>query len=119
MRFVTVLALAGGLLTAPVVAAAPAAACDDAGCVPYVARGIDPGAHCDNRGIRYIFGISTAGHTYVCNSTNEWAAVDPLVGVRAQGQPCGEARGSAQSLDGLPLSCQNGAWLPDYSKVYW
>lgn len=118
------LALAGGLLVAPVLglgagtASASPAACDAAGCVPYVDRGVHAGGEC-NQATRYNFGMDAGGNTLACSSHSTWVSSPPLVGVRLLRSPCGNATGVAQTPDGVPLKCAGGAWSADYSVMFY
>lgn len=121
MKLVAVLALTGGVLAAPLVTASPAAAipCNSADCVQYVDRNINPNESCVSGGSRYLFGLDASGNTYLCNAQRAWVPQPPLVGVRTQGAPCDGSTGVAQSPDGLPLGCQRGGWLPDFTAFYY
>jgi hypothetical protein len=137
MKLMTVLALAGGLVAAPIIAAGNASAdptdeadqagptqCDGAGCVPYVHHDAVAGAQCLG-GTRWDFGLDASSKkTFVCAMTNQWVPTRPLIGVRAEGAPCaGETRaaqsGAAQSFDGLPLSCDGQGWRQDYTDIFY
>jgi hypothetical protein len=138
MKLVTVLAAAGGLMAAPVIAAGvasglppascdgddcmqlPAASCDGAGCVPGVPKNAALGAPCVGAP-RYSFGLDATGKTFMCSSRNQWVPTKPLVGVRPLGAPCnGEVdKGSAQSPDGLPMTCQGLGWNQDYTDFFY
>ncbi|KMO79455.1 hypothetical protein [Mycolicibacterium obuense] len=118
------LALAGGLLVAPVLglgagnATASPGACDNAACVPYVDRGVHVGGEC-NQTTRYNFGLDASGNTLACGSKRMWVSFPPLVGVKLLRSPCGDATGVAQSPDGVPLKCAGGAWSADYSVMFY
>jgi hypothetical protein len=123
MRLVAVLALAGGLAAAPLIAAGnasglPPSSCDGAGCVPGVPRDAALGAHCDGA-TRYDFGLDAGGTTYICTMTNQWVKTKPLVGVRPLSAPCDGDPGSAQSPDGLPMSCRDGGWRTDFEAIFY
>lgn len=121
MRLVAVLAMAGGVIAAPLVTASPAAAspCNSVDCVPYVDRNINPSDACVSGGIRYLFGLDASGNNYLCNTHRAWIPQPSLVGVRTNGAPCDGSTGVAQSPDGLPLSCKNGGWIPDFKAFYY
>ncbi|TFV56696.1 hypothetical protein E4P42_18190 [Mycobacterium sp. PS03-16] len=121
MKLVAALALAGGALAAPLLIAAPAAAdrCDDAGCVPYVDRNINPADACVPGGSRYLFGMDASGNNYLCTTQSRWVSQPPLVGVRTNSAPCDGSPGVAQSPDGLVLVCKNGGWRPDFTAFYY
>jgi hypothetical protein len=116
-----IVAFACGFVAAPLITAANAPAspgyCDGADCVPYVDRGAVEGEHCVQN-TRYNFGLDAAGNTFACNSRSTWIASPPLVGVRTNRLPCDGATGVAQSPDGVPLSCKDGAWTPDYYVMF-
>ncbi len=122
MRLMAAAALACGFVTAPLMTAANAPAspgyCDGADCVPYVDRTAVAGTHCVQN-TRYNFGIDASGNTLACNSRSTWISSPPLVGIRTNRLPCGDATGVAQSPDGVPLSCKGGAWTPDYQAVFY
>jgi hypothetical protein len=117
-----VLALAGGLVAAPLIAPGHASglpsSCDGADCVPGVPRDAALGAHCDGA-TRYDFGLDAAGATYVCTMTNQWVKTKPLIGVRPLSAPCDGDPGSAQSPDGLPMSCRDGGWRTDFDAIFY
>jgi hypothetical protein len=123
MKLMAAVALAGGFIAAPMIAAPGALAspgyCDGAGCVPYLTENAALGQHC-TQATRYIFGLDAAGNTLVCGSTSQWARSAPLVGVRTLRLPCDPNvdKGVAQSPDGVPLTCTGGAWSADYSRVF-
>jgi hypothetical protein len=123
MRLMAVLALAGGLVAAPLIAAGnasglPPSSCDGADCVPGVPRDAALGAHCDGA-TRYDFGMDAAGTTYLCTMTNEWVKTKPLIGVRPLSAPCDGDPGSAQSPDGLPMLCKDGGWRTDFDAIFY
>jgi len=122
MKLMAVVALAGGFVAAPMVAAGIASAtpsyCDGATCVPYVDHTAELGTHC-NQNTRYNFGLDAAGNTLACSSKSQWISSPPLVGVRTLRLPCGEETGVAQTPDGVPLSCKGGAWTADYSTTFY
>lgn|GEM_PF-917348 len=123
MRLMAVLALAGGFIAAPLFAAGnasglPPSSCDGAGCVPGVPRDAALGGHC-NGATRYDFGMDAAGNTYVCTMTNQWVQTKPLIGVRPLSAPCQGDPGSAQSPDGLPMSCKDGGWRTDFDAIFY
>jgi len=112
----------GGFLAAPMALATSASAspgyCDGAGCVPYVDHAAVAGEHC-NQNTRYNWGIDAAGNTLACSSRSVWIAAPPLVGIRTLRLPCGNDTGVAQTPDGVPLSCVEGAWSADYSWTFY
>ncbi|MCT7661647.1 hypothetical protein [Mycobacterium deserti] len=122
MKLIAAVALASGFVAAPMMAATTAAAspgyCDGAECVPYVDRTAVEGTHCVQN-TRYNFGIDASGNTLACNSRSTWIASPPLVGIRTLRLPCGEDTGVAQSPDGVPLSCIDGAWTADYRVTFY
>ena len=121
MKLMAVCALACGFVAAPIMTAGAASGsptCDGAGCVPYVARDVEEGTHCMTQ-TRYIFGFDSSGRTLVCGAKNGWVQVPPLIGVRTLRAPCDGNRGTAQSPDGVPLSCKAGGWTADYTAVYY
>lgn len=122
MRLMAAVALGGGFLAAPLFTAATAAAspgyCDGADCVEYVDRTAVEGAECVQN-TRYNFGIDAAGNTLACSSGSIWIASPPLVGIRTNRLPCGDATGVAQTPDGFPLSCIDGAWTQDFRVMFY
>jgi hypothetical protein len=124
MKLMAALALAGGLIAAPLIATPMASAtpgsCDGAGCVPFVSQNVAAGQHC-TQGTRYIFGLDATGNTLVCGLKSQWAPSAPLVGVRTLRLPCDPNvdKGVAQTPDGVPLTCTGGAWSADYSRVFY
>ena len=122
MRLLAAAALACGFVAAPMFAAATAQAspgyCDGPDCVTYLDRSAVEGESC-TQNTRYNFGIDAAGNTLACNSRGTWIASPPLVGIRTNRLPCGDATGVAQSPDGVPLSCIDGAWSPDYQVIFY
>jgi hypothetical protein len=121
MKLVAVMAVACGVLAAPLVTASPATAvpCNSVDCVPYVDRNIDPSETCVPGGSRYLFGLDASGHNYLCNTQREWVSQPPLVGVRTNRAPCDGSTGVAQSPDGLVLTCKSGGWTPDFTAFYY
>lgn len=121
MRLVAVLAVAGGVLTAPLVTASPAAAspCNNADCVPHVDRYIDPSESCVSGGRFYLFGLDASGNNYLCTTQARWVPQPALVGVRTNGAPCHGSTGVAQTPDGLVLTCNGGAWKQDFTAFYY
>jgi hypothetical protein len=115
-------ALACGFLAAPLFTAANAPAspgyCDGADCVPYVDRTAEEGTGCAQN-TRYNFGIDPSGTTLACNSRGTWIASPPLVGIRTNRLPCGDTAGVAQTPDGFPLSCKDGAWTQDFTVIFY
>jgi len=122
MKLMAAVALAFGFVAAPMVTATTAAGspgyCDGADCVPYVDRTAVAGTHCVQN-TRYNFGIDASGNTLACNSRSTWIASPPLVGIRTNRLPCGDATGVAQTPDGFPLSCIDGAWTQDFSVMFY
>jgi hypothetical protein len=122
MKLLAAAALACGFVVAPMVSSAIASAvpgwCDGADCVPYVDRGAVQGESC-TQNTRYNFGIDAGGNTLACSSRSQWIASPPLVGMRTLRSLCGQETGVAQSPDGVPLSCIDGAWTADYSAVFY
>lgn len=124
MKLGTVLALAGGLAAAPLIAAGTAAAdpppstCDGAGCVPGVAHNAALGGPCVG-GTRYVFGMDSSGKTYICSALNQWVQSKPLIGVRTMSAPCGDDKNMMQSPDGLPMSCKSGGWMEDFDTIFY
>lgn len=124
MKLMAAMAIAGGVLAAPLTLSGAGAAfalpgtCDGADCVPSVNRDAQLGAHC-NQTTRYNFGLDGLGNTLACNSKSMWVSSPPLVGVRTLRSPCGDATGVAQSPDGVPLKCDGGAWSADYWTVFY
>ncbi|MGE2716058.1 hypothetical protein ACQI4L_18550 [Mycolicibacterium litorale] len=121
MKLVAVLAVAGGVLAAPLVTASPAAAspCNSVDCVPYVDRNIDPSEACVPGGIRFLFGLDASGNNYLCNAQGSWVPQPSLVGVRTNAAPCDGSTGVAQTPDGLLLACKDGAWRTDFTAFYY
>ena len=122
MKLLAAAALVCGFVAAPMLSAPNASAvpgwCDGADCVPYVDRGAAQGEAC-TQNTRYNFGIDAAGNTLACSSTSQWIASPPLVGMRTLRSLCGAETGVAQSPDGVPLSCIDGAWTADYSAAFY
>jgi hypothetical protein len=122
MKLMAAVALAGGFVAAPMMGAPNASAlpgtCDGADCVPYVDRTAVQGEPCVQN-TRYNFGLDAAGNTLACNSRSTWIPSPPLVGMRTLRSLCGEEMGVAQSPDGVPLSCIEGAWTADYSVIFY
>lgn len=123
MKLIAAIALAGGFLAAPLAglgtgtASATPSTCDGAGCAPYVNYEAQLGAEC-NQSTRYNFGIDGSGNTLACSSRRQWVSYAPLIGVRLLRSPCTETSNSAQSPDGVPLKCVDGAWSADYWVVF-
>ena len=124
MKLVTVLAVAGGVIAAPLIAAGTASAlpptrCDGATCVPGVPKNAALGAPCIH-GTRYSFGLDPSGNTYACSTRNQWVSTKPLIGVRPLGAPCDGGENTAQSPDGIPMTCRGGAsWVSDYTDLFY
>jgi hypothetical protein len=82
-------------------------------CVPNVARNAAVGAPCVPHKL-YDFGSDSYGHTLICVNSGAWAQSMPLMGVRNMGDPCNGVEGTAQSPDGIPMTCSGAwAWGPD------
>jgi hypothetical protein len=126
MKLVGLFALAGAAIAVPFIGAATASAlpeayCDGAACVPGVPRDAAAGASCIYA-TRWDFGLNASGTTtFLCSSRSQWVPTKPLVGVRPLGAPCNSAtdKGSAQSPDGIPMSCKGNAWLGDYNDIFY
>ncbi len=124
MKLMAAVAIAGGVLAAPLAgfgagaASATPSTCDGAGCVPYVHPDAQVGGHC-NQNTRYNFGFDASGNTLACSSKSMWVSSPPLVGVRTLRSACGDASGVAQTPDGVPLKCDAGAWSPDYWTMFY
>jgi hypothetical protein len=122
MKLMAAVALASGFVAAPLIVAPNASAlpgtCDGAECVPYVDRTAVQGETCVQN-TRYNFGMDSAGNTLACNSKSMWVPSPPLIGMRTLRSVCGEEKGVAQSPDGVPLSCIDGAWTADYSVIFY
>ncbi|RDH76532.1 hypothetical protein DVS77_21090 [Mycolicibacterium moriokaense] len=122
MKLMAALVLACGVTAAPLMVAGQASAlpgtCDGVDCVPYVDRGIAPTDTCQFKS-RYPFGLDPAGNTFVCNASNEWVAVAPLIGVRTLRAPCDDkVPGTAQSPLGQLMDCEAQAWTA-YNDVFY
>jgi len=122
MKLLAAVALASGLVAAPLAMATTASGspgyCDGADCVPYVDRTAVAGEHCVQN-TRYNWGLDAAGNTLACSSRSVWVPAPPLVGVRTLRLPCDGENGVAQTPDGVPLSCIDGAWSADYSWTFY
>lgn len=124
MKLMAVLALTCGVIAAPMAAAGTASAepstCDGVmNCVPYVDLNIVPTDHCQFTS-RFPFGLNATGDTFVCNASNEWVAVAPLVGVRTMRAPCDEnVPGTAQSPAGQLMDCEGQAWTAYNDVLYY
>src|ERR1700682_3179970 len=123
MKLATVLALAGGFIAAPVIAAGNASGspswCDGPDCVPGVVHNVAQGAPCISA-TRYVFGLdSSSSSTLVCPLQGKWGRTKPLIGVRPLGAPCYGNGGAAQSPDGIPMACIGPGWNQDYSDVFY
>jgi hypothetical protein len=122
VKLAGLLVLAGGIMTAPMLAvpasAAPPSSCDGLDCVPNVARDAAEGAACA-QGTRFVFGVDASGRTYICSSRSQWVPAKPLIGIRPLGAPCAQTdTGYAQSPDGTPLACR-GSWVANYSEIFY
>ena len=123
MKVMVAAALAGGLLAAPLIgvgagtASALPGTCDGSGCVPFVRAGVQAGGHCLQT-TRYNYGFDSSGNTLACNSKSTWISSPPLVGVRTLRSVC-DTSGVAQSPDGVPLVCEDGAWSADYWTMFY
>jgi hypothetical protein len=107
------LLLAGLVIAAAAIGAAPTAAADD---VPGIDDEAVLGASCDNSN-RYIFGRGPSGEPLACvafDGDGQWVQSMPLVGVRRIGSPCThESNGVAQSPDGLGMvRAADQGWQP-------
>lgn len=91
--------------------------CDGLDCAPYVARDVVAGEACVER-TRYIFGFDSSGGTLICTGEGKWVQSVPLVGVRFSGASCDGIKGTAQSPDGAPLTCDGQAWRVDFTPVF-
>lgn len=123
MKLMAALALACGVVAAPMAAPGTASAdrgaCDGVQCVPFVDRNIVPTDHCSFTS-RYPYGLDARGATFACAATNEWLAVDPLIGVRNVQAPCDpNVPASAQSPAGQPLRCEGGAFTSNFKALYY
>jgi hypothetical protein len=122
MKLMAAVALACGFVAVPMMSASNASAipgwCDGVDCVPYVDRTAAEGEPCVQN-TRYNFGLDASGNTLACSSRSYWIASPPLVGMRTLRSQCGEEKGVAQSPDGVPLSCIDGAWTADYSATFY
>ncbi|MGE2736625.1 hypothetical protein [Mycolicibacterium vaccae] len=126
MKLITAAALAGALVTAPLVvlgsglptASATPTTCDGLDCVPYVKRGVQAGERC-NQSPRYNFGVDASGTTMQCSSRSKWIAWTPLVGVRTLRSACDQPSTSAQTPNGYVLACVDGVWTADHSATYY
>lgn len=123
MKLMAVLALACGVIAAPMTAADTASAapstCDGVDCVPYVDRNIVPADHCQFSS-RFPFGLDAKGDTFVCNASNAWVAVAPLIGVRTERAPCDQkVPGTAQSPAGQLMDCEGQAWTAYNGVLYY
>jgi len=122
MKLMAAVAIAGGVLAAPLAGMGTASAtpinCDGAGCVPYVRTGAELGGTCVQN-TRYNYGFDGSGNTLACNSKGAWVSSPQLVGVRTLRSSCGETSGVAQSPDGVPLKCDGGAWTADYWVMFY
>lgn len=123
MKLLAALVLACGVTAAPMVVAGTASAlpgtCDGADCVPYVDRNIAPTDPCQFKS-RYPFGLDATGKTFVCNASNQWVPVAPLIGVRTMRAPCDEkVPGTAQTPLGQLLDCEGQAWTAYNDVLYY
>ncbi len=123
MKLMAVLALACGVVAAPMSAAGTASAapgtCDGVDCVPFVDRNIVPADPCQFTS-RYPFGLDATGKTFVCVAKNKWVPVAPLIGVRTMRAPCDEkVPGTAQSPLGQLMDCEGQAWTAYNDVLYY
>jgi hypothetical protein len=126
MKLVGVVTLAGAVIAAPLIVAGSASAlpessCDGAGCVPGVPHDAVEGAACVS-GTRWAFGMNASGtKTFICSSRSQWVPTKPLIGVRPLGAPCDGAKdkGSAQTPDGIPMTCKGTNWIGDYDAIFY
>ncbi|MCG5434164.1 hypothetical protein LV457_17985 [Mycobacterium sp. MYCO198283] len=107
--------VAGGLLTAPPVAAEPLNSCDDPFCVPGIAPNVVLGSYCSNT-TYYVFGTTSWGRLVFCGSPRRyeprWFRSPKMMGIKVEGTSCTNLDNTvAQAPDGLFLACvaQNGA----------
>ena len=110
--------LVGLAFAAGTASATPNTVCDGAACVPFVDHTAHAGGSC-SQSTRYNFGMDASGSTLACNSDGQWVSESPLVGVRLLRSPCTSAGASAQSPDGVPLTCDGTAWSADYSVIFY
>jgi hypothetical protein len=123
MKLMAALALACGVVAAPMMAAGTATAdrgaCDGVDCVPYVKRNIAPADHCSFTS-RFPYGIDASGNTFACAATDQWLPVAPLIGVRTLRAPCDpNVPATAQTPNGQPLNCEGGAFTSDFKALYY
>jgi hypothetical protein len=126
MKLLGAFALAGVVIAAPLIGAGAASAlpesyCDGAACVPGVPHDAAQGASCIY-GTRWDYGLNASGTTtFLCSSRSQWVPTKPLVGVRPLASPCDPAKdkGSAQSPDGIPMTCKVNAWIGDYTDIFY
>ncbi len=123
MKLLAVVALACGVVAAPMTVAGTASAlpgtCDGVDCVPFVDRNIVPTDHCSFTS-RYPYGLDAKGNTFACAATDEWLPMAPLIGVRTLRAPCDpNVPASAQTPNGQPLKCEGGAFTSDFSALYY
>lgn len=124
MKLLAVVALAGGLIAAPMTGAGYASGspwspwCDGQDCVPYVARNVVQGDPCVKRA-HYVFGFDSSGSTLICTGDGEWVQSVPLIGVRTLRAPCYGSEGAAQTADGVPMSCDGQAWSADNTAFHY
>lgn len=111
LRNIAIALALSGLLAAAITPAGKASAspCDGPDCVPNVSRNAAVGAPCVPHKF-YDFGLDSYGRTFICVNSGGWAQSLPLVGVRNMGDPCSGLQGTAQSPEGLPMTC-SGVWV--------
>lgn len=119
MKIVAVVALACGVVAAPMASAGDASAspeCEGLDCAPYVTLDVAAGEPCTER-TRYVFGYDSSGGTLVCTGEGKWEQAVPLQGVRTSNAPC-EGKGTAQTPDGSPLTCDGQAFRLDFAPIF-
>jgi hypothetical protein len=97
-----------GAVPASILSAGHASAygCYEAACVPNVVTGVAQGAPCDPLPRRlFAYGLQPDGGTVVCNSSAQWVAAGPLLGVYNVNTRCPTPGTSAQGQDGIALVC--------------
>lgn len=113
---IAVAAIACGLLAASIsLAGESSAVCDQADCVPNVARNVVAGAPC-TPSPSFVFGLDAGHGTLICTPQATWVPVGPLVGERDVTMPCDAPGSTAQQplagndlqlmrTRGVPLKC--------------
>jgi hypothetical protein len=112
LRHIAVVLALCGFMAAPITPAGQASAspCNGPDCVPNVSRNAAVGAPCVPHKL-YDFGLDPSGRTLICVNSGGWAQSLPLVGVRDMGDPCNGVQGTAQSPDGIPMTCSGVVWV--------